>query len=102
MNKERRKLLADALAKIEPAKELLEQIQALLEEIKTSVEEAKDAEQEYFDNMPESLQQGERGQGAEAAVSTLEEAFNSLENMIDAFGEIDLDEIASQIEEAST
>ena len=48
MNKARRKRLAEAA-------ELLEQARDILEEV-------KDEEQEAHDNLPESFQQGERGE----------------------------------------
>lgn len=66
MNQDRRKEIADALAK-------------LMEAI-SIIETAKDEEQEYFDNMPENLQQGERGQAAESAAEALSEAYDSMES----------------------
>lgn len=71
MNNDRRKTI-DSL--IREANDLKGQIDSLQEQ----VEAVLDEEREYFDNMPESLQQGERGQAAEEAVSALEEAANML------------------------
>lgn len=65
MNKERRKQIATAV-------ELLEQAAVILEE-------CYEAEQEYYDNMPESLQQGEKGQAAEDAATALSEAKDACE-----------------------
>ena len=65
MNDARRKVLTKALA--------------LISEGKSLVEEIMNDEREAFDNMPEGLQQGERGQAAEAAADALEEAFGNLE-----------------------
>lgn len=48
MNKVRRKRVQDAITKIEEAKAILE--------------DAQDEEQAAFDNMPEGLQYGERGE----------------------------------------
>lgn len=67
MNKERRKEL--------------EAIAALLSDAKGRLEAVRDEEQEAFDNMPEGLQQGERGQAMEEAVSTLEDAASALEDI---------------------
>lgn len=74
MNNARRKALRDALTR--------------LEEVKGMIEICRDEEQEAFDNMPESLQSGEKGQAAEDAISALEDAVNGFE------------EIVSQIEDA--
>lgn len=53
MNEDRRKRIFDAAAELEAVKE---------------------EEQEAFDNMPESLQGGEKGQAMEAAIEALEES----------------------------
>lgn len=74
MNNQRRKQLDEVIAKIEEATSLLETL--------------RDEEQESFDNMPEGLQQGDRGQATEASASALDEAVNAL------------DEVLSQIKEA--
>lgn len=76
MNKDRRKALQEAIAQLETAKSCLEEATSL-------IETAKDEEQEYFDNMPESFQQGDKGQAAEAAVSELEEAIQNIEDCIE-------------------
>jgi exonuclease VII small subunit len=65
MNKDRRKSLAEALA-------LIDQAEALLQQASEAVDEVRDEEQEAFDNLPESLQDGERGQQMQEAVSSLE------------------------------
>ena len=55
-----------------------------MSEAKEMLEGVKDDEQEYFDNMPESLQGGDKGQAAEAAVSALDDAVNELDGAIEA------------------
>ena len=77
MNKERRKQLADA-------RDLIDKAEGLLSEAKEMLEWAKADEQEYYDNMPESLQGGDKGQAAEAAVSALDDAVNELDSAIEA------------------
>ena len=67
MNKARRKLLAEAKAKIEEAQSMVRQ--------------AADEEQEYFGNMAENLQGGEKGSKAEEVASHLDEYANSLEEL---------------------
>jgi hypothetical protein len=62
-------------------KEAIEALRKLdFEDVKQTVETIKDEEQEYFDNMPENMQGGDKGQAAEQATSALEEAFSYLED----------------------
>lgn len=76
MNAERRKALSAIQSRIEEAK-------ALVEEIHTDLEALRDEEQEYKDNMPESFQNGEKGEKADEAISAMEDALGSLESFKD-------------------
>lgn len=74
MNNTRRLAISVQLQKISDAHEALESI--------------REEEQEYYDNMPESIQQGEKGDNAQTAIdqlettiSSLDEAMSSLENI---------------------
>lgn len=69
MNKNRRKQIDD----------VLEQLNPLLLEI----ESVKDEEQEAYDNLPESMQNGDKGEKMADAVNNLEYAFDSLTEVID-------------------
>jgi exonuclease VII small subunit len=69
MNKRTRKQLSDLHTK--------------LEEIKSQVEAIRDEEQDKFDNMPEGLQSGERGEKTEEVIGALEDATTSLEEALD-------------------
>jgi hypothetical protein len=44
-------------------------------------------EREYFENMPEGLQSGEKGEAAEAAADILDEAIEELDGAIEKIGE---------------
>lgn len=68
MNKDRRKRLEDLAGQ--------------LDAIRSDIETIKDEEQEYLDNMPESLKEGEKGSNAEQVISSLEEAFDDLDTVI--------------------
>ena len=54
----------------------------------SAISTLKDEEQEYYDNMPESLQSGERGTDAEEVVSNLQEAEDKLQEVEDALNEV--------------
>lgn len=68
MNKDRR----DRIAKIKEA----------LEDLRGQIEDLQLEEQEAFDNMPESLQQSERGQASEAAADALQSAYDAADEAI--------------------
>ena len=73
MNKERRKRLASVTSKLEEAKEAVE---ALCEE-----------EQDAYDNLPESLQDSERGEQMSDCIDALGEAAGDLEGIIDTLND---------------
>ena len=68
MNKDRRAELDKALN--------------LLHDAAEAIEMCKDEEQEYYDNMPESLQQGDKGSTAETAIEAMDNSMNSIEEAI--------------------
>lgn len=77
MNKKRRSEIARATALIEQAWLILET--------------CRDEEQDYYDNMPESFQDGEKDEAAQTAIDALDEAVSSLEEM-----KGNLDDLTSQ------
>lgn len=77
MNRQRRKEIG-ALA-VRAA-----EIVTLIDDLKEDLETVRDEEQEYFDNMPESLQGGEKGDMAQAAIEQMDEAIEALESLSDA------------------
>lgn len=84
MNKERRNELKEACSMLCSAQEQLERA-------KEVVDGVRDYEEEAYDNLPESLQEGERGQDMydnveelDNVVSELDSIFDSVEEQIDA------------------
>ena len=73
MNKERRKQIESALEKIQDGRDAIESL--------------KDEEQDYYDNMPESLQGGEKGEVAQSAIDALDNALSQLDEAIDSINE---------------
>lgn len=69
MNKQRRKMIADVIERIQATKNDLEII--------------RDEEQDAFDNMPEGLQCSFRGETMEEAIDQMDNAIESLEEAID-------------------
>ena len=85
MNKMRRKELAKIVAK-------LEALEALRQEIQEELEAVMEEEQEALDNMPESLQDSEKGQEMQEYIEAMESALDDL----DLF---DIDSIRDQIDD---
>ena len=56
-----------------------------LEELRSDAELILDEEQEAFDNLPESLQEAERGELMQESIEALEEAISSLEEALENF-----------------
>lgn len=75
MNNDRRKAL----------RKVAEEITTLLgqlEDCKSELENLRDEEQEYYDNMPESLQGGEKGDAAQEAVIQIDEAIDAIDTLM--------------------
>lgn len=59
----------------------LDEINQTLAEARAELETVRDEEQEYYDNMPESFQSGERGAKAQEAIDAMETVIDDLENI---------------------
>ena len=66
MNKDRRKQLSE--------------IQSKLSELRDMIDTVLSDEQEAYDNLPESLQESERGEAMQAAIDAMESALESCED----------------------
>ena len=86
MNKDRRKAIDEALALVDAAKQAVDTA-------RQAVEEIRDEEQDYYDNMPESFQNGSKGENAQAAIDQLDYAASELDGF-------DFDAITGYLEEA--
>jgi len=67
MNKDTRKQLTDKIGTIE--------------ELISELETIRDEEQEKYDNMPEGLQSGEKGEAMQSAIDALESAISSADEV---------------------
>ena len=57
----------------------LSEIQGKLAEIREMIESVLSDEQDAYDNLPESLQESERGEAMQAAIDAMESAMDSCE-----------------------
>lgn len=88
MNALRRKNLTAIISAIED-------LRSQLDDQATDLEELKDEEVEYFENIPENLQSSEHYERAETSSSALEEAYDTLYDLVSQ-----LEDVISSIEEA--
>jgi hypothetical protein len=71
MNNQRRKVLAKISIR-------LQELQGVIDSLAEDLEYERDAEQEAFDNLPESLQNGDRGMAMQSAIEALDNACSAL------------------------
>ena len=69
MNKTRRKALRELIDRIEGAK--------------MEIEEIRTEEEEYYNNMPEAFQDGEKGDRAQTVIEYLDEAMTAADNVVE-------------------
>ena len=82
MNKQRRET-------IQKIRGIIRAAQASLEEQLDAIQSIIDEEQEYYDNMPESFQGGEKGDAASTVIGELESAHEELTNVVSSFLDLD-------------
>ena len=86
MNKDRRKAIAAIC-------EQLDRLTALRDSIVEQIETIRDEEQDYYDNMPEGIQSGDKGDAASYAIDALDSAVSGLQAL-------DFDDVASYLNDA--
>lgn len=64
-------------------RKVITSIQDQIEALRSELESIKDDEQEYFDNMPDSIQCSGKGDKADAAIAALDEVIDALVDAVD-------------------
>lgn len=72
MNKQRRKALAE--------------VQEALTVVQDALETLKSEKEDYYDNMPESIQDGMRGEVAQEAINALDDALSNISDAAEYIG----------------
>lgn len=88
MNEARRK-------EIDAIRERIDTLRNDAEGIRAEISSVQSAEQDYRDNMPESIADGDKGQKADAALEALDATDREFDDVLNA-----LDEALGQLEEA--
>ena len=89
MNKQRRKELKEQIEKLDDIKKDLDALMGRLEDVKTNIESIKDDEEMAYDNLPESLQDGEKGSLMQDAMNSMEDAIDGIDFIIDELNGMD-------------
>lgn len=66
----------------------LEKVQDKLLEAQADLQWIREEEEDAFDNLPESLQDSEKGESMQEAISTMEEIDSSIQDAIDNLSEL--------------
>lgn len=66
----------------------ISKISAQIEELTSQLEALQETEQECYDNMPEPLQDSERGETMQNAIDSMESALDNLRDAVDNLSEI--------------
>lgn len=85
MNRIRRKSLKVILGQ-------MEELSTVLETVKEALQDVLNEEQEAYDNLPEGLQEADRGQ-------QMQEYIEALESVVDSLGELDIEDLCGTVEE---
>lgn len=85
MNRIRRKSLKDILGQ-------MDELSTVLETVKEALQDVLNEEQEAYDNLPEGLQEADRGQ-------QMQEYIETLEGVVDSLGELDIEDLYGTVEE---
>lgn len=85
MNRIRRKSLRTILGQ-------MDDLSTVLETVKEALQDVLNEEQEAYDNLPEGLQEADRGQ-------QMQEYIETLEGVVDSLGELDIEDLYGTVEE---
>ena len=93
MNDKRRIVLKKLIKQLAELYERLDVFKSDSQEISAALEEIRYEEEESYDNLPESLQESEKGEGIQEHIESLESAIEEVDN-------IDIEEALNYIEMA--
>jgi chromosome segregation ATPase len=95
MNRETRKQLKQLNEKLTEIETDFELLKEKVDEIRSDVESIRDEEQDKYDNMPESIQQGEKGDTMQEGIDSLDDLYNELDSLYDELDNIDFSSVDS-------
>lgn len=97
MNNARRKKLKAIYQRVDDLNGLLSNVKNLADELLSDLQDECDGEEESHGNLPESLQNGDKGQAMQEAIDAMQTALSALEEVANV---PDLDEAMEALENA--
>jgi hypothetical protein len=97
MNNARRKKLKAIYQRVDDLNGLLSNVKYLADELRSDLQDECDGEEESYGNLPESLQNGDKGQAMQEAIDTMQTALSALEEVANV---PDLDEAMEALDNA--
>lgn len=73
----------------ETNKGILDNCRTAIQQAYDTLNEVRDEEDEAYENLPESLQDGDRGDAMQEAIDTLDDAISSLDDVIGFLDDLD-------------
>lgn len=61
----------------------IDTIMSILENMRNNIESVRDSEEDAYDNLPESLQNSDKGEKSQAAMTAMDSAAMDIDNAID-------------------
>lgn len=97
MNNARRKKLKAIYQRVDDLNGLLSNVKYLADELRSDLQDECDGEEESHGNLPESLQNGDKGQAMQEAIDAMQTALSALEEVANV---PDLDEAMEALDNA--
>lgn len=97
MNNARRKKLKAIYQRVADLNGLLSNVKYLADELRSDLQDECDGEEESHGNLPESLQNGDKGQAMQEAIDAMQTALSALEEVANV---PDLDEAMEALDNA--
>lgn len=97
MNNARRKKLNAIYKRVDDLNGLLSNVKYLADELRSDLQDECDGEEESHGNLPESLQNGDKGQAMQEAIDAMQTALSALEEVANV---PDLDEAMEALDNA--
>lgn len=98
MNNGRRKELKAVGKQLREVMAKADELKGILEDIGNQLEEIKSAEEEYLENLPENLKNGDKASNAQEAIDQMCQVHDGVTNIVSTLEELDFQSAASELE----
>lgn len=99
MNGQRRKRIMDVSKQFDALESDMRNLAVKFSDLLSLVEDIKDEECDAYDNLPEGLQNGEKGQAMQSAIDNLDSIVSQIEEIVDTLENVG-DDVVQQFYDA--